>query len=393
MSMNVPARWRHLLGAAALCTLVSACQAWSPFGHKEQPDLRPFDTPLPVNTQPKRMAIGNRFVVAVKADGTVWSWGSAHEGELGTGDTRHYQPKQLPELSDVIEVTAGFNHVIALKRDGTVWGWGSNQYGQAIGEGPAKVERPTKIKGVSGIKRVAATANGVVFLNGKGELFGMGENDGNPFNLPDKVLRSPVRFAVVEDAAALFAGVTCVGVVSKDGRLQSWGEFQQKHAGRLNDYPVVDVVIKCGDAVALGQDGSVRVSATVTRSLNGSKKSVKLGEYVAVQGGGRIVKLAMGSSVVALDERGRIWQWGGSVTAPSDPGGMGINEVYEPTVLFKLNSVVDIYSAGASAAWTADGSVYFWKNGSGGMRTREWLDHWPSKEEWTQPEKINWTWK
>lgn len=36
-------------------------------------DTRPFDTPLPVNTAHKKLAIGYTATVGVKADGTVWS--------------------------------------------------------------------------------------------------------------------------------------------------------------------------------------------------------------------------------------------------------------------------------------------------------------------------------
>ena len=38
-------------------------------------DTRPFEVPLPINTEPKRMALGSMFTIGVKADGTVWSWG------------------------------------------------------------------------------------------------------------------------------------------------------------------------------------------------------------------------------------------------------------------------------------------------------------------------------
>jgi len=40
-----------------------------------QGDTRPFEQPLPINTQPKRLALGHSFAIGVKEDGTVWSWG------------------------------------------------------------------------------------------------------------------------------------------------------------------------------------------------------------------------------------------------------------------------------------------------------------------------------
>ncbi len=48
-------------------------------------DTRPFEKPLPINTQPKRLALGSSFAIGVKEDGTVWSWGRGGSGVLGTG--------------------------------------------------------------------------------------------------------------------------------------------------------------------------------------------------------------------------------------------------------------------------------------------------------------------
>ena len=77
------------------------------------------------------------FGVAVKEDGTVWTWGNNANGELGRGDKNSvYSPVQVKSgdgnsyLTDIIFVSAGSNHTLALRKDGTVWAWGINSYGQ-----------------------------------------------------------------------------------------------------------------------------------------------------------------------------------------------------------------------------------------------------------------------
>ncbi|HMY81606.1 MAG TPA: hypothetical protein PK212_02225, partial [Agitococcus sp.] len=92
-----------------------------------QGDTRPFEQPLPINTQPKRLALGSDFAIGVKEDGTVWSWGYGMLG-LGKFESRDV-PQAIPNMTDFIEVVAGSEHVLALRKDGTVWSWGDNEKG------------------------------------------------------------------------------------------------------------------------------------------------------------------------------------------------------------------------------------------------------------------------
>lgn len=73
--------------------------------------------------------------VALKSDGTVWTWGWNAGGQLGDGTTiGRTTPVQVKNLTDVVAIAAGQGHTVALKRDGTVWAWGYNGYGQ-LGDG------------------------------------------------------------------------------------------------------------------------------------------------------------------------------------------------------------------------------------------------------------------
>lgn len=381
-----------------MATLMSGCNSKSFDEYRmEKADERPFESPLPINMRPKRMAIGNGFVIAVKEDGTVWSWGSGYYGELGTGsgDERRYIPKQIPGLQDVVEVAAGFHHVIALKRDGTAWGWGDNQYSQAVGVGPQHINEPRRVEGVSHVKRIAATANGSVFLTNEGDLYAMGENDGNPFPLESKVVKSPVKYAKVEDAVVLYAGVSCTGVIKKDGKTNSWGNhyLTKYHETELAKISVSDLQTVCYRSAVLSSDGFVYVATNSDSEFLGQGEIFKGGGFMKVKNLGRVVQITSDAGL-ALDEKGRIWQWGAGVLAQSDPGGRGVNRVPMPIVTFKLGNVIDLYTGiTGSAAWTSDGAVYFWGSGSGGVRTREWPDRYPTKEEWVTAEKISWNWK
>jgi len=71
-------------------------------------------------------------MVAVKTDGTLWSWGYGQYGRLGLGNQTGYSsPKQIGALTNWLQATANSQGTgRAIKTDGTFWVWGRNQKGQ-----------------------------------------------------------------------------------------------------------------------------------------------------------------------------------------------------------------------------------------------------------------------
>ena len=84
------------------------------------------------------IAAGENWSLAVKSDGTVWAWGSDVFGNLGNdaidGTSNCNLPVQvkvgdnsnntLGNLLNITTVAAGRQHSLALKDDGTIWTWG-----------------------------------------------------------------------------------------------------------------------------------------------------------------------------------------------------------------------------------------------------------------------------
>ncbi|MFC4602003.1 alpha/beta fold hydrolase, partial [Cohnella hongkongensis] len=102
-----------------------------------------FKTPTEMSNLSDVISIsaGTYSSLVLKSDGTVWSWGANTNGQLGDGTTTtRTAPVQVLGLTDITYVAANVNggsslgYSVAVKQDGTIWSWGSNNYGQ-LGDG------------------------------------------------------------------------------------------------------------------------------------------------------------------------------------------------------------------------------------------------------------------
>ncbi|WP_434752754.1 stalk domain-containing protein [Paenibacillus amylolyticus] len=91
---------------------------------------------------------GYYYTVALRSDGSVWTWGRNLLGELGISDTVRYRhtfsPVRIPQLSAVTAIsTSGEGYSVAVQADGTVWQWGSGR-------------TPSQVPGITNAIRVTA---------------------------------------------------------------------------------------------------------------------------------------------------------------------------------------------------------------------------------------------
>jgi len=80
---------------------------------------------------------GGNHVCGVKTDGTGWCWGNNSSGRLGIGSTssgNFSSPQRITALDNWIEISAGVNHTCGLRADSSVWCWGSEANGR-LGNG------------------------------------------------------------------------------------------------------------------------------------------------------------------------------------------------------------------------------------------------------------------
>jgi len=123
------------------------------------------------------ISAGNSHNLALKSDGTVWSWGQNSEGQLGDGTyTDSPIPTQISGLTNVKTVAAGGHHCIASKINGTVWTWGLNAFGQ-LGDGTNVWKAiPAQVPNLTGITTVFAGTHYNFVFGSDGIICGWGYN-------------------------------------------------------------------------------------------------------------------------------------------------------------------------------------------------------------------------
>ena len=112
-------------------------------------------------------AVGQQFTLAVKTDGTLWSWGRNDYGMLGLNlvyTAGRSSPTQVGALSDWATVSTRSRHCLAIKTDGTLWTWGNGGSGRLGTGSTANRSSPVQIGALTNWV-TAAASNGHSLAN------------------------------------------------------------------------------------------------------------------------------------------------------------------------------------------------------------------------------------
>lgn len=372
-------KYRSVLWILAFVPLTS-CSMDFPWTNKEP---QPLAQPLPVDDKPKRLAIGSTSVVGVKADGTVWSWGVSLNGELGMGQpySRQATPTQISNMTNFVEVATGGEHYLALRKDGTVWSWGENRCGQLGYETEPEMSSnpvmgltgynysttPKQIKELKEVISVAAGSSYSVALTKSGDVYTFGCNEFGQLGLGyvdetknNKKARYvvPQKVGNVPDAIKTDANVSAFFIITKNKEIFIGGIIYSKI--KKKSFPIkitkinftaVDTSLGFYDIYILNDKGflyRVGLEDVVENKL--ITESPEL--------------INRGDSIVNVQ-----YSFEGYMILNSDKKIYHLNRGSKASIP-DVENISELYSANgfAFAALTTDGKVYFWGDYSHGIR-------------------------
>jgi alpha-tubulin suppressor-like RCC1 family protein len=205
------------------------------------------------------IAAGGFHSLALRSDGTVWSFGRNDHGQLGrpsTGNPRQgtlaYDTvaTQIEGLDDVVGIAAGALHSLAVRADGSVWTFGSNTIGQLGWSRPSRSEDlnpvPQPVAGIRDATAVAAGASASYALRANGTVIAFGSNLygqlGSQLNSGTATPTPPIVVVGLSRVIALDGGEAHAVVLRADGTVWTFGfneTGQLGHAIPVNGVPAL----------------------------------------------------------------------------------------------------------------------------------------------------------
>ncbi|MGW4162294.1 RCC1 domain-containing protein [Streptomyces sp. NPDC004788] len=182
----------------------------------------------------KDIALGCHHTLALREDGTVWTWGRNNDGQLGIGTlVDQNTPKRVPGLTDVVAVAAGCFHSVALASDGTVRAWGRGSSGQLGNDGFDNSSSPVDVKLLDEVKAVHAGWYHNVAVTADGDARAWGWNGNGQLGDGTTANRAvPVPVPGLKGVEALSLGWKHTVALLDDQSVLAWGD---NSAGQLGD--------------------------------------------------------------------------------------------------------------------------------------------------------------
>lgn len=349
---------------------------------------------------------GARGTVILKSDGTVWTWGSNIGGKLGIGNAttnRVLVPYEVHGadgtgyFNSVTAIMGGETHNLALKSDGTLWSWGMNFLGQ-LGDGttndaalPVRVGLGS-IPPLDGVTKLGGRTYFSLAVKSDGSIWGWGMNWSgqvgsgtiNPSGTPSVLVPVQVTNSgpggVVNNPVQVSCGYTYGVALLTNGTVWTWGTGPWGELGNgttgqsLAPVQVTGLsnVISLSSGwkhiLALKSDGTVWAWGKNLNGELGDGTTISRSNAVQVLNVSNIVAVSGGDyNSVALRSDGTVWKWG-----LNDVGELGMGGADAVPHPFPAQILVDAFGAGFSnvvkvanrdyhnIAVKKDGSVWMW---------------------------------
>jgi alpha-tubulin suppressor-like RCC1 family protein len=327
--------------------------------------------------------------IALQTDGTLWAWGSNSYGILGLGSGNNTmfpltQIESADDWSDNYSVSA---HVVALKTNGTLWTWGRNVNGEC-GNGNwgafEMVTSPQQIGTDTWISVAAATYHSLA-IKSDGTLWGWGSNDHNELGIANTAMQTiPVQVGTDQNWAKVYTAFDFSLAIKTDGSLWSWGSGNYFRLGQSTGSETPQRVGTANDWSSISPSFLTVFAVKTNGTLWGWGSNYQQDVYEALYGNGnpeadtnnyengpvRIgtdndwdMVCTNSNNTFALKTDGSLWGWGKNQNGQLGDGTMVTK--YSPVQLGAETSWENLGNT-VGLLWYAikNHSLYRWGNGT-----------------------------
>ncbi|PJJ54726.1 RCC1 domain-containing protein [Hymenobacter chitinivorans] len=306
-------------------------------------------------------SVATYYTMALRADGSLWSWGINRDGQLGYPTTTEISP--TPQEVKILaatgprtvwtQVTAGANTAFALRSDGSLWAWGTNygRYGNGNqtspgGTSPTAIPHPataaagtvwTQVEAGS-VHTLASRSDNTLWAWGSNSSGALGDGSGLSQSAPI-LIPTPTGAAPGTRWTQLSCGSSYSMALRSDGTLWGWGENYfgalgvSTNQNSFTPVPITQIPAPAGAAagttwtrVVAGNDHTLAMRSDGSLWVWGNSGSTNLAmQRVAVPAtapaSAQWVDFAAGYIFSgALLSDGTLWTWGSNLD-----GQLGLN--------------------------------------------------------------------
>jgi alpha-tubulin suppressor-like RCC1 family protein len=282
----------------------------------------------------KQVSSGGAHTSAIKTDGTLWTWGAGANGRLGNAQVtnRSTPVTTFTGGNNWKQVSSGNAHTVAIKTDGTLWTWGVGTSGR-LGNGATtgNISTPvTTFAGGTNWKQVSSNSgsshtaaiktDGTLWTWGLGTSGQLGDNDTITTSTP------VTTFAGGNNWKQVNSGNAHTAAIKTDGTLWTWGAGANGRLGNAvltNTFTPVTTFaggnnwkqVNSGNlhTAAIKTDGTLWVWGNANNGRLGNQAiSVNRSTPITTFAGGNNWKQvgAGNGHTVAIKTDGTLWTWG-----------------------------------------------------------------------------------
>ena len=186
---------------------------------------------------------GDHVGLAVKTDGTLWSWGYNERGQLGQNDRTYYSsPTQIGSGTDWTKDSKALRNSrsgFAIKTDGTLWSWGYGNQGALAQNNTTFYSSPVQIPGTTWSSIGGGSRHGAFAIKTDGTLWAWGNNTGGSAGYLGLNNHTTYSSPVQVGSDATWNIVACSDsstyALKTDGTLWAWGNGYNGRLGQNQD--------------------------------------------------------------------------------------------------------------------------------------------------------------